>query len=174
MLGRATLAMLVCANFDAAYIDLKTWNKCRDEWRSLLTICLEGDSLDEHAVDPLTDDIGSLTTDYDASTVDVGALTGDDAASTDDTGASTDDIGPSTGGIGTLTNDRAASTSDNGALASGVGASTGDIGPSTGSIQVAKLVLRTASESTSYGDASTGDIMLVLLPLMTVLTGCFD
>ena len=52
MPGRATLTTLVCANLDAANIDLKTWNKCRDEWRGLLTICLEEDSLDDHAVDP--------------------------------------------------------------------------------------------------------------------------
>ncbi len=32
-------------------IDLKKWNKCRDEWHRLLIICLEGDTLDDHTVD---------------------------------------------------------------------------------------------------------------------------
>jgi hypothetical protein len=33
-------------------IDLKKWNKCREEWHRLLTICLDGDTLDDHTVDP--------------------------------------------------------------------------------------------------------------------------
>jgi hypothetical protein len=45
-------------------IDLKKWNKCRDEWHRLLTICLEGDTPYDHTVDPfLAPDDHTVTVD---------------------------------------------------------------------------------------------------------------